>query len=154
MLLTVSSTTSFSFQTVTVLTATLNEFWYSTQLVTNAAPTDTVTYHVLNFAQLPVDSATATLPPGISLFNTADSQGYGDLQGVLLEAGNFSFLVEAIDSQGGVAEQAFTIQVVSPKAPSFGVVASRHLSSGFGWATLAGLDLRLRRRTSRRRIGS
>ncbi len=146
-LLTVSSTISFSFQTVTLPAATVNEF-YSTQLLTNAAPGDVVTFQVINNAQLPTDSAKESLPPGLPLYEVD-----GTIQGVPLEVGNFSFLVEATDTQGGVCEQSFSIQVLPAKAP-----ASSGCQSAPGAPAWAGLLLlaltQVRRRVSRRRIGT
>ena len=138
-LLTVSSTTSFSFETVTLPPATLNQF-YSTTLQTNAPFNDTVSFQVLTTSQIPNDLAKETLPPGLTLYSN------GQIQDVPLEAGNFSFLVSATDTQGGVAEQSFSITVTAPP-----VVKSSGCQSASGAPALAGLLLLALTQVRRRR---
>jgi uncharacterized protein (TIGR03382 family) len=148
-LLTVSATTSFSFETVLLPPATTNQY-YSTTLQTNASALDVpnLVFQVIDTAQKPTDIAKETLPPGLTLYSN------GNIQDVPLLAGNYSFLVEATDGQGGVAEQSFTIQVTNPKPASSG----SGCQSAPGAPTLAGLMLlaltQARRRSSRRRTGS
>ncbi len=128
-LLTVSATASFSFETVQLPPAELNEF-YQTTIQTNAPPNDTVTFQVISTSQIPSDIAKESLPPGLTLYSN------GQIQDVPLEAGNFSFLVEATDTQGGVAEQSFSIQVTAPPAAKSG-----GCQSAPGAPALAGLLL-------------
>jgi uncharacterized protein (TIGR03382 family) len=99
-----------------------------------------VNFQVLTTSQIPSDLAKETLPPGLNLYSN------GQIQDVPLEAGNFSFLIEATDPQGGVAEQSFSIQVTA--AP---VVKSGGCQSAPGAPALAGLLLLALTRVRRRR---
>jgi large repetitive protein len=148
-LLTVTSTTSFSFETVLLPPATVNQY-YSTTLQTNA-PTSEVPnlfFQVINSSEKATDTAKEALPPGLTLYSN------GNIQDVPLLAGNYSFLVEATDGQGGVAIQSFSLQVTSAKATSSG----GGCQSAPGAPALAGLILlaltQVRRRSSRRRLDS
>jgi len=137
-LLTVSSTTTFSFETEQLPPATLNEL-YSTTIETNAPANDMVACYVITQGQL-----ATTMPPGLTLSSTCK------IQGTPLEAGSYSFLVEGAAAQGGFAEQSFSIQVNGPTVvkPSAG-----GCQSAPGGPALAGLLLlaltRVRRRSSR-----
>ncbi len=110
-LLTVSSTTSFSFETVLLPPATVNQY-YSTTLQTNAPATEVpnLFFQVINSSEKATDTAKEALPPGLTLYSN------GNIQDVPLLAGNYSFLVEATDGQGGVAIQSFSLQVNNGKA--------------------------------------
>ena len=144
-LLTVSATTGFSFETIDLPAATANSL-YRTTLVTNAPATDTVSFYVVNTAQLPSKRANSTLPPGVQLFSD------GLFQGVPLEVGTFPFLVEALDNNGGVATQAFSITVNSDYTPSSGCQSAPGAPAGAGLLLLGLAWVRRRRRT--RPIGS
>ncbi len=136
-LLTISATTGFSFQTIGLPSATANAL-YHTNLVTNAPSTQGVTFQLLSTAQLATDSAKDTLPPGLVLYSD------GLIQGVPLETGSFPFLVEAQDGLGGIATQSFSIDVASDYTPGSGC------QSAPGVPAFAGLFLLLLTRLGRR----
>ncbi len=138
-LLTISATTGFSFQTVSLPSATMNAP-YQTVFATNAASTDTVTFQVLDTSLLPTDLAKKTLPPGLALYSD------GLIQGVPLEAGTFPFLVEASDGLGGVSTQAFSITVVNNYVPSSGCQSAPGAPALAGLFLLALAGIRRRRR--------
>ncbi len=137
-LLTVSATTGFSFQTIELPSATTNAL-YHTNLVTNAPSTDVVTFQILNTAQLATDSAKNTLPPGLVLYSD------GLIQGVPLETGSFPFLVEAQDGMGGIATQSFSIDVGSDYTPGSGCQSAPGVPAFAGILLLALTRLRRRR---------
>jgi len=140
-LLTITATTGFSFQTIELPSATANSL-YRSMLVTNALSTDTVTFYVVNTAQLPTLTSKSTLPPGLQLFSD------GLFQGVPLEVGTFPFLVVAQDqTTGGLATQSFSITVNSDYTPSSGCQSAPG-ASAFGGLLLLGLA-GMRRRARR-----
>jgi len=130
-LLTVSSTTSFSFETEQLPPATLNEF-YSTTIETNAPANDSVTCQLFNPMQLATETVNESMPPGLLLYSNCE------IQGTPLVAGSYSFLVEGAAAQGGFGEQSFSIQVNGPTVvkPSAG-----GCQSAPGGPALAGLLL-------------
>ncbi len=139
-LLTISGTTGFSFLTVSLPTADANAS-YLTTLATNAPASDMVTFEVLNTSLLPTDLAKDTLPPGLVLYSD------GSIQGVPLEAGTFSFLVEAFDqTAGGVSTQALSITVTNSFVPSSGCQSAPGGPAFAGLLLLALAGLRHRRR--------
>ncbi len=132
-LLRVSSTATFSFETVQLPPATLNES-YSTTIETNAPANDTVVCQVIN----------RSISPGLTFDSNCQ------IQGTPLEAGIYSFLVVAIDTQGGVAEQSFSIQVNDPVAPVKPSAGGGGCQSAPGGPALAGLLLLAMTRVRRR----
>ncbi len=137
-ILTVSTTTGFSFETIQLPDATANSL-YRTTLVTNAPSTDTVSFYVVNTSEMPSQTAKNSLPPGLQLFSD------GLFQGVPLEVGTFPFLVEAQDGLGGVTTQSFSITVKSDYTPSSGCQSAPGVPA-FGGLLLLGLGLFPRRR--------
>jgi uncharacterized protein (TIGR03382 family) len=140
-LLTISATTNFSFETVTLPPAVLNQF-YSTQLQTNDS-TDMPTFALIDTSQHVNDLATKCMPAGVTLYTN------GSISGVPLESGTFSCLVEATDTQGGVAEQSFTMVVAPPPpAKSSGCQSAPGAPALGGLLLLALAGVRRRRRSA------
>lgn len=133
-LLRVSSTTSFAFETVQLPPAKQNEL-YSTIIETNASADESVVCYV----------DIQSMPPGLSLNPNCK------IQGTPLEVGSYSFLVEAFDGQGGVADQSFSIQVDGPAAVKPSTGGCQSAPDGASLAGLLWLALtQVRRRSSRR----
>ena len=108
---------------------------YNALLDTNAVNA-TVTFVSVDTAGQNTPAARATLPPGIAL------SASGALSGVPTAVGDFSFLIEATDSEGRIAIQSFFVSVAQrPSGCSSG-------AGELGWLAMFGLSALWRRRRS------